>query len=133
MELFGVGALEALLVLVVALIVVGPRRFPEIARQGGRWYAVARRYATEVSKDVRGAVEELQTEIEEEGDDLRAIRDLGKEMDTDLRASKLDVEEVGAETARAADQAGTANNDAAADATPDATADAASNDGEPAR
>jgi sec-independent protein translocase protein TatB len=132
MELFGVGALEALLVLVVALIVVGPRRFPEIARQGGRWYAIARRYATEVSKDVRGAVEELQAEIEEEGDDLRAIRDLGKEMDADLRASKLDVEEVGAETARAADQAG-APNDAAADATPDASANAASNDGEPAR
>ena len=98
--------MEALLVLVVALIVVGPRRFPEIARQGGRWYGVARRYATEVSKDVRGAMDELKTEIEEEGEDLRAIRDLGEAMDADLRATKLDVEEVGADAARAADAAG---------------------------
>ena len=152
MEFFGVGAMEALLVLVVALIVVGPHRFPEIARQGGRWYAIARRYATEVSKDVRGAVEELQSEIEEEGEDLRAIRDLGQEMDADLRASKLDVEEVGADTARAADRAGgaassngpsaqppaaapaeAAGESGATPGAPDATSRATSNDDEPAR
>ena len=152
MEFFGVGAMEALLVLVVALIVVGPHRFPEIARQGGRWYAIARRYATEVSKDVRGAVEELQSEIEEEGEDLRAIRDLGQEMDADLRASKLDVEEVGADTARAADRAGgaassngpsaqppaaapaeAAGESGATSGAPDATSRATSNDDEPAR
>ncbi len=106
MELLGVGAMEALLVLVVALIVVGPHRFPGIARQGGQWYRVARRYATEVSKDVRGAMEELQTEIEEEGEDLRAIRDLGEEMDADLRTSKLDIEEVDDATMRPADETG---------------------------
>ena len=87
MELLGVGAMEALLVLVVALIVVGPHRFPEIARQGGRWYRVARRYASEVTRDVRGAVEELQSEIEEEREELRSIRDLGEEVEADLRAS----------------------------------------------
>lgn len=85
MELFGVGAMEALLVLVVALIVVGPHRFPGIARQGGRWYRVARRYANEVTQDVRGAMDELQAEIEEEGADLRSIRELGDEMEADLR------------------------------------------------
>ena len=106
MELLGVGAMEALLVLVVALIVVGPHRFPEIARQGGQWYRVARRYATEVSKDVRGAMEELQTEIEEEGEDLRAIRDLGEEMDADLRTSKLAIEEVDPAPMRPADETG---------------------------
>ncbi|MDA0256561.1 MAG: twin-arginine translocase TatA/TatE family subunit [Chloroflexi bacterium] len=113
MELFGVGAMEALLVMVVALIVVGPHRFPEIARQGGRWYRIARRYANEVTKDVRGAMDELQTELEEEGSDLRAIRDLGKEMDADLRATKLDLDEMGADTARAAEHAGDASDSAA--------------------
>ena len=85
MELLGVGAMEALLVLVVALIVVGPHRFPEIARQGGRWFRVARRYASEVTRDVRGAVEELQSEIDEEREELRSIRDLGDEVEADLR------------------------------------------------
>ena len=96
MELLGVGAMEALLVLVVALIVVGPHRFPEIARQGGRWYRVARRYASEVMRDVRGAVEELQSEIEEEREELRSIRDLGEEVEADLRAPASAAEEEGA-------------------------------------
>jgi sec-independent protein translocase protein TatB len=147
MEFLGVGAMEALLVLVVALIVVGPRRFPEIARQGGRWYGVARRYANEVSKDVRGAMDELKTEIEEEGADLRAIRDLGEAMDADLRATKLDVEEVGADAARAADAAGSTSDGAAPRNAPSAptagtsgdagdssdTPSAKTNDGEPTR
>ena len=101
MELFGVGAMEALLVLVVALIVVGPRRFPEIARQGGRWYRVARRYASEVTRDVRGAMEELKSEIEEESEDLRSIRDLGDEVEADLRASTPPLEDAGPATGRA--------------------------------
>lgn len=96
MELLGVGAMEALLVLVVALIVVGPHRFPEIARQGGRWYRVARRYASEVTRDVRGAVEELQSEIEEEREELRSIRDLGDEVEADLRGSAPPPDEAGA-------------------------------------
>lgn len=101
MELLGVGAMEALLVLVVALIVVGPHRFPEIARQGGRWYRVARRYASEVMRDVRGAVEELQSEIEEEREELRSIRDLGEEVEADLRASAPAAEEEGSEAGEA--------------------------------
>jgi sec-independent protein translocase protein TatB len=86
MELLGVGAAEALLVLVVMLIVVGPHRFPEIARQGGRWYKVARRYAAVVTADVRGAVKEIEAEIEETTEDLREVRDLGEEMTAEAAA-----------------------------------------------
>ena len=66
MSLFGVGAGEALVVLVLAMIVVGPQRFPEIARQGGRWYRIARQYSNEVMKDVRAAVDDIEQEINEE-------------------------------------------------------------------
>lgn len=83
MELFGVGAAEALLVLVIALIVVGPQRFPEIARQGGRYYRTARRYANEVMKDVRGAMAEIEQEVG--ADDLRSVRDIGREMTDQAR------------------------------------------------
>ena len=111
MELLGVGAMEALLVLVVALIVVGPHRFPEIARQGGRWFRIARRYASEVTSDVRGAMEELQSEIEEEGEELRSIRDLGEEVEADLRGSAPPGPDAGAGPGRpgpgrAADESG---------------------------
>ncbi len=111
MELLGVGAMEALLVLVVALIVVGPNRFPEIARQGGRWFRIARRYATEVTRDVRGAMEEIQSEIEEEAEELRSIRDLGEEVEGDLRGDAPPAEDAGTGAARpasgrAADESG---------------------------
>ena len=73
MELLGVGAAEALVVFVITLIVVGPNRFPEIARQGGRYYRMARRYAAEVTADVRGAMAELEAEVESQKSELEAV------------------------------------------------------------
>ena len=91
MELFGVGAGEALVVLLITLVVVGPNRFPQIAREGGKWYRIARRYADEVMADVRGAVEELQQEVGVDEEDLKPIRDIGR-----------DIRQIGTETRDAA-------------------------------
>ena len=77
MELLGVGAGEALVVFVITLIVVGPQRFPEIARQAGRYYRMARRYATHVTADVRGAMSELEAEV---GAQKEAIEAVGAEI-----------------------------------------------------
>tara|TARA_B100000029_G_scaffold301841_1_gene294720 strand:+ start:263 stop:646 length:384 start_codon:yes stop_codon:yes gene_type:complete len=81
-DLFGVGIFEALLVLVVALIVVGPNKFPEIARSAGRWFTVARNYASEVRSDIESATAEIESEVKREqdlvggiGDDLSAIEE----------------------------------------------------------
>lgn len=84
MELFGVGAAEAFLVMVVTLIVVGPHRFPEIAREGGKWYKVARRYAAEVMTDVRGAMRELEEDVSLEDSGLRDVRELRDEVRRDI-------------------------------------------------
>ena len=54
MELLGVGATEAFVVLVISLIVVGVRPFPEIAPQGGRYVRMASRYAAGVTAAVSG-------------------------------------------------------------------------------
>ena len=66
MDIFGVGIFEALLVLVVALIVVGPNKFPEIARSAGRWFTVARNYASEVRTDIESATAEIESEVMKE-------------------------------------------------------------------
>ena len=95
MNLFGVGASEALVVMVLAMIVVGPQRFPEIARHAGRWFRVARRYTNEVMRDVRAAVDEIEHEINEETAELRALGDVS----SDLRAVREDVEAVSDEAA----------------------------------
>lgn len=91
MSLFGVGAMEAGLVLVIALVLVGPQRFPEIAREGGKWYRIARRFTAEVTKDLRVAVDEIESEIKAETEDLQSVRELAN-LDEDLKAAGSDVQ-----------------------------------------
>lgn len=107
MELFGVGWMEAGLILVVTLIVVGPERFPQIAREGGKYYRMARRYANEVMTDVRGAIEELETEVKTQTEDLREIREIGRDLSTSGDEGLREIREIGSRTRAAAESAQT--------------------------
>ncbi len=126
-ELFGVGFAEAVLVFVIALIVVGPQRFPALARQSGRWYRVARRYTAEITADLRGALAELEDEVKAEGDDLRSIRELGKEIEGDLRATGRELDAADADAARSTPPSAAASDADAAQSAPPSVA--ASGDG----
>ncbi|MBT8120350.1 MAG: Sec-independent protein translocase protein TatB [Gammaproteobacteria bacterium] len=55
--MFDVGFWEILLILVLALVVIGPERLPGAARQAGFWVGKARRY-----------IEGVRSEVEEELD-----------------------------------------------------------------
>ena len=41
MNLFGIGNMEILIVLIIALLVLGPARMVDVARQTGRWWREA--------------------------------------------------------------------------------------------
>lgn len=97
MNLLGVGPAEAGLVFVIALIVVGPQRFPEIMRTAGRWYRMARAYSNEVMKDVRSAVDDIEREVKAETEDLKSVREFA-DLGADLRAAQQDAEEIHRET-----------------------------------
>lgn len=64
MELFGLGIGKLLLILVIALVVVGPERLPEVAAQLGRtvaeWRQLATHLATELHESLELAVQERQ-------------------------------------------------------------------------
>jgi sec-independent protein translocase protein TatB len=98
MDFMGVGAAEAALVLLVTMLVVGPQRFPEIAREGGRWYRMARRYANEVMSDVRGAMKELEEEVQAPAQDLRGLREIRDDLGATLRDAGGDVDAIGSQT-----------------------------------
>ena len=51
--MLGVGFPELVLILVVALIVLGPQRLPEVARMLGRAYAQLRRASEEFQNTIR--------------------------------------------------------------------------------
>jgi TatA/E family protein of Tat protein translocase len=56
--MFGIGAPELLIILVVALLVLGPKRLPEMARSLGRGMAEFRRASNEFTRTLTASVEE---------------------------------------------------------------------------
>ena len=78
MELFGVGIPEIGLIMLIALVIVGPQRFPEVARQIARWIRTARAFTDEVMKDVRAAVDEIEQEVTASNDGVNPIRELAE-------------------------------------------------------
>lgn len=89
MELFGVGVPELGLIMLIALVVVGPQRFPEIARQMAHWIRTARAFTDAVMKDVRAAVDEIEQEVTTANDGVNPIREL-KELRGELNAAARD-------------------------------------------
>lgn len=75
--MFDVSLSELFLIGLVALIVLGPKRLPEVARAGGRWMARMRRFVADVKQDFDRELR--QTELIE-------LRRLKQELDETRRA-----------------------------------------------
>ena len=53
--MFGIGATELIVILVVALLVIGPKKLPELARSLGRGLAEFRRATGDVTEELYNA------------------------------------------------------------------------------
>ncbi len=64
--MFDVGFWEMILIAVVALLVIGPERLPEVARKTGMWVGRMRRFVTNVKADIDRELrqEELRKALE---------------------------------------------------------------------
>jgi sec-independent protein translocase protein TatB len=103
MNFFGVGLPEIILILVLALIVVGPERLPEFAAQLARLVRQVRGYATRVTSQLRYELGDLTQDYETIRQEVQQLRDelrqqtkpFQKELDAaaaDLKAAKESVE-----------------------------------------
>ena len=105
--MFGIGFSELVVIAVVALIFVGPKRLPEVMKQAGKFFVHIRRTAN----DVRGTFDQVVKEAEEE---LR--REEAERLRTMLAAAKpattVKAIEAGAAMSGTAPQIGTATLDA---------------------
>lgn len=73
--MFDIGFSELIVIGLIALLVLGPKRLPEAARTAGRWVGRVRRFMTEVKQDfdVEMHKEEL-AELRQLKQDLEATR-----------------------------------------------------------
>lgn len=83
MEFLGVGPAELLVILVLALLVVGPQRLPEFAAQLGRFMRAFRKYSAQVTRDFNDAMQDLEKEY----DDMRGEwKEIGQGLDDTTRS-----------------------------------------------
>lgn len=74
MNFFGVGPAEIILVLVIAVVVLGPERIPAAAVQLAKALRYVRGYATDATSQLRAEMAELTKEYEEVRKELTEFR-----------------------------------------------------------
>lgn len=68
---------EVLIIALLALVVLGPRRLPEMARKAGQWAAELRKAAREITAGLEAEVSQFR----DIGDEMRApLREISDEM-----------------------------------------------------
>ncbi|HET9201138.1 MAG TPA: Sec-independent protein translocase protein TatB [Dehalococcoidia bacterium] len=97
MQFFGIGLFELVMIMVVALLVVGPDRLPQTAREIGKVVRELRRYAFNVREEIKEGFGELTSEVE-------ATRGEFTELGRSLKSSGLEIERELKETSDAAGQ-----------------------------
>ena len=92
--MFDPGITEVVLIMVVALLVVGPQRLPGLARKVGLWVGKARSYLTSVRSDIERELqaEELKRMLQKQESELRELRDMVNESSEDIRSEVEDTE-----------------------------------------
>src|SRR3990172_12626553 len=103
MNLFGIGLPEVILIAVLAVIILGPERLPEVAVQLARALRFLRGYATDATSQLRQELGDLTKEYEEMRKELhefrnrvrKAVRSIGEELGRVISDSQPIVEPAG--------------------------------------
>ncbi len=102
MEFLGIGYQEILLVFALIMIVVGPRRLPEMAYYIGRFIKKLQGYARVVRDEFGEEFAYLNEEMEAVRADVKEVRGSMREVREELKQVRGEVEEAGEEAREAA-------------------------------
>jgi Tat protein translocase TatB subunit len=75
--MFGIGMPEMIVILVVALVVLGPKRLPEVARSIGKTLGEFRRQSSEIMDDFQ-----TQMHLEDEAERRAALKKKAEPTET---------------------------------------------------
>jgi sec-independent protein translocase protein TatB len=104
MNVLGVGPAELLLILVVALVFVGPQRLPKLAADLARTIREIRKYTGQIAAEFNEVIEDLQRETEE---DRAQWKEIGEGLGDVSRGLERDVADAQAQAQSAAAAANT--------------------------
>ncbi|MDD3517863.1 MAG: Sec-independent protein translocase protein TatB [Chromatiales bacterium] len=92
--MFDFGFWEIILVLIVALVVVGPERLPGLAREVGLWMGKIRRFVTSVRSDIERELQtdELKRMLQQQESQIQELKKMMHEAESSVRS---EVEETG--------------------------------------
>lgn len=92
--MFDIGFLEILVVLVIALLVIGPERMPELARKIGQFMGKMRRFVNSMKEE--GQVQETLREIKDSmnfEEEKTKIDNLGKELEQGMNLNDINLDD----------------------------------------
>lgn len=120
--MFGIGSTELVIILIVALVLIGPSKLPDLMKSVGKGLSEFRRMSTDVKST-------LEREIEK-ADEAKRIEETKKELfGDDAKPAEAVADAAKPDTASpATDVASGASAEAATGAKPDTTATASSGD-----
>jgi sec-independent protein translocase protein TatB len=95
-SMFGIGFPELIIILIIALLVVGPERLPQLAAQAGRAVRDLRRMYANLRAELGPEFEDIERGIREiqSLDPRRQIREYGRELLDDLSKDAPEVKQV---------------------------------------
>lgn len=87
--MFDFGFWELAIVLVVALIVIGPDKLPVVAAKAGRWVGKAKRYIQTVRSDIESEIKsaELKEMLQKQQSEISELRGMLKDATSDVENS----------------------------------------------
>jgi TatA/E family protein of Tat protein translocase len=89
--MFGIGMPELILILALALIVLGPRKLPEIARALGKGMAEFRRATDELKEEFRQVEEEIDVPSDLSSTDDEPSPEKGEEAGAESASPSTDL------------------------------------------
>ena len=98
--MFGIGSTELFIIIIVALIVIGPKKLPDLMRTLGKGMAEFKRVSSDVKDTFDKEVKKAEKEIKEEEKKLKETVDTAVEEKKSEEPEKADADKP-AETATA--------------------------------